>query len=170
MRVLGIDPGSRLTGFGIVETQQKGLVCIEAGVIRLQPASLAERLGQIHRDLEQVIDRCQPDTMAVEQVFMSRNAKSALTLGHARGAAIVAGINAGVPVTEYSATEIKQSIVGRGRAAKEQVQHMIKVLLALKQTPQSDMADALACAICHIHTQQSKDKLMRNPGYQAARL
>ena len=169
MRVLGIDPGSRLTGFGVVETQQAGLVCIEAGVIRLQPVSLAERLGQIYRELEQVINRCQPDTMAVEQVFMSRNAKSALTLGHARGAAIVAGIHAGVAVAEYSATEIKQAVVGHGRAAKEQVQHMIKVLLALKQTPQSDMADALACAICHIHTQQSENKFLRNPSYQVLR-
>lgn len=152
MRVLGIDPGSRITGFGVVQVLRNGrLQYIASGCIRARGPNLADRLRAIYEGINEIITTYQPTIFAAERVFMARNADSALKLGQARGAALCAGINGGLAVNEYSATEIKNAIVGRGRADKRQVQHMVRVLLDLNRTPPADAADALACAICHAH-------------------
>ncbi|OGI66212.1 MAG: crossover junction endodeoxyribonuclease RuvC [Candidatus Muproteobacteria bacterium RBG_16_60_9] len=152
MRVLGIDPGSRITGFGVVQMLRNGrLQYVASGCVRAPTAELAERLKAIYRGVDEIIATYQPTVLAAERIFMARNADSALKLGQARGAALCAGINAGLSVSEYSATEIKSTIVGRGRADKRQVQHMVRVLLDLDRAPPADAADALACAICHVH-------------------
>ena len=159
MRVLGIDPGSRNTGLGVVESTPDGLRAVAYQCIRLGGGPLPERLGAIYRGVSDMILEFEPDTVAVEQVFVSNNARSALVLGQARGSAICSAINRQRPVSEYSALQIKQSVVGTGGARKEQVQHMVRVLLGLTRTPQADEADALACAICHIHTAQVSGRL-----------
>ncbi len=159
MRILGIDPGSRITGLGVVESRQKKLIGIASQTVRLSPVELSIRLGQIYQSVTNLIEETNPDVVAVEQVFIATNAKAALTLGHARGAAICAAVNSGKPVVEYSAKQIKQAVVGTGGAAKEQVQHMVRILLGLNKVPQSDAADALACAICHIHTAELNQKI-----------
>ncbi len=159
MRILGIDPGSRITGLGIVEVRGRELKGVASRSIRLQGGELSPRLGKIYQAVNDIIEEYEPDLVAVEQVFMSNNAKSALTLGHARGAAICAAVNLGKPVSEYSAKQIKSAVVGTGGASKEQVQHMVRVLLGLTKTPQSDAADALACAICHLHSVSFERKL-----------
>jgi crossover junction endodeoxyribonuclease RuvC len=152
MRILGIDPGSRITGFGVVQVLRNGkLQYITSGCIRAPTGELAERLKSIYDGIIEIIASFQPTVFAAERVFMARNADSALKLGQARGAALCAGINGGLDVSEYSATEIKSAIVGRGRADKQQIQHMVRVLLDLNRAPQADAADALACAICHAH-------------------
>ncbi|MFL6649279.1 MAG: crossover junction endodeoxyribonuclease RuvC [Sulfurifustaceae bacterium] len=152
MRVLGVDPGSRVTGFGVVQVLRNGqLQYLTSGCIRAPAGSLAERLKSIHDGICEIVNAFQPAVFAIERVFMARNADSALKLGQARGAAIVAAINASLEVNEYSATEIKRAIVGRGGAEKNQVQHMVRVLLDLDRAPAADAADALACAICHAH-------------------
>lgn len=152
MRVLGIDPGSRITGFGVVQVLRNGkLQYITSGCIRTPAGALAERLKAIYDGVIEIIASYQPTVFAAERVFLARNADSALKLGQARGAAICAGVNRGLIVNEYSATEIKSAIVGRGRADKQQIQHMVRVLLELDGTPSTDAADALACAICHAH-------------------
>lgn len=152
MRILGIDPGSRITGFGVVQVLRNGkLQYVTSGCIRAPTGQLAERLKSIYDGINEIIASFQPTVFAAERVFLARNADSALKLGQARGAAICAGINGGLEVSEYSATEIKSAIVGRGRADKQQVQQMVRVLLDLNRAPQADAADALACAICHAH-------------------
>jgi len=152
MRVLGIDPGSRITGFGVVNVLRNGkLLYVASGCIRIPPGTLASRLKVVYEGVSKVIATYQPSHLAIERVFMSRNADSALKLGHARGAAVCAGINQALEVNEYTALQIKRAVVGRGRAAKEQVQHMVKALLQLDAQPPVDAADALACAICHAH-------------------
>jgi crossover junction endodeoxyribonuclease RuvC len=152
MRVLGIDPGSRVTGFGVVQVLRNGrLQYISSGCIRAPAGALADRLKSIYDGVGEIIASFQPTVFAAERVFLARNADSALKLGQARGAAICAGVNGGLQVSEYSATEIKSAIVGRGRAEKQQVQHMVRVLLDLDRAPPPDAADALACAICHAH-------------------
>lgn len=161
MRVLGIDPGSRNTGLGVVETTADGLCSIAFRRIRMSSEALPERLGMIYRGVESVINDFQPDAVAVEQVFFSKNAKSALILGQARGSAVCAAVNLERPVYEYSALQIKRAVVGSGNAKKEQVQHMVRILLGLTVTPGEDEADALACAICHIHTEQVQQKLAK---------
>lgn len=153
--ILGIDPGSRKTGFGIVEFSGGRSRYITSGVIRLPEAALPERLGIIHASVTELIELHCPQELAVEQVFMAKSAGSALKLGQARGAAIVACVARDMAVAEYSARQIKQSVVGTGAADKAQVQHMVKVLLKLPAEPQEDAADALAAALCHAHTQQS---------------
>jgi crossover junction endodeoxyribonuclease RuvC len=156
MRILGIDPGSRLTGFGVVHVLSSGKVnYVASGVVRVPAIALAERLKVIYDGVVQVIAEYRPEVMAVEKVFMARNADSALKLGQARAAAILAGANGDLPVSEYTALQIKQALVGKGHAQKEQVKHMVKALLALSGNPQADAADALACAICHAHHAQS---------------
>ena len=152
MRVLGIDPGSRVTGLGVVELTSDGLISVFYQGLSLKDSSLPVRLGQIYQGIRSVIADYAPDVVAVEQVFISNNAKSALVLGQARGAAVCSAVNAEKPVAEYSALQIKRAVVGTGSAKKEQVQHMVRVLLGLRTNPGSDAADALACAICHIHT------------------
>lgn len=150
-RILGIDPGLRVTGFGLITCDGGKLVYVTSGCIRASGASLPTRLGVIARDLAYVIAEEQPNEVAVEKVFVNVNPNSTLLLGQARGAAIAAAVLAGLPVTEYTAGQVKQAVVGKGRAQKPQVQAMVTRLLALPGAPSPDAADALACAICHAH-------------------
>jgi crossover junction endodeoxyribonuclease RuvC len=169
IRVLGIDPGSRVTGYGIIDQDGPRLRYVASGCIRTGDGPLAVRLGMIFDGVNRIIDEYRPQEMAIERVFMNKNADSALKLGQARGAAICAGVTRAVPVDEYAAREIKQAVVGKGGATKEQVQHMIRVLLALGDRPPSDAADALAVAICHGHIRQTRDRLVAlRPGNSAA--
>ena len=154
LRVLGIDPGSQITGLGIVDAQSSQLTHVFSESLKLPKAELSERLAKIYQRVHDVIQQYQPDVIALEKVFIAKNPQSALVLGHARGAAMVAAVNSGITTTEYSATEIKKTIVGRGRADKAQIQHMVRVLLGLRVAPDVDASDALACAICHVHQQQ----------------
>lgn len=150
-RILGIDPGLRVTGYGLVEAHGSRLAYLASGCIRAGTGSLPVRLGVIARDLAFLIAETQPSEVAVEKVFVNVNPSSTLLLGQARGAAIAAAVLAGLPVTEYTAGQVKQAVVGGGRAAKGQVQAMVVRLLALPGSPQADAADALAAAICHAH-------------------
>jgi crossover junction endodeoxyribonuclease RuvC len=150
-RILGIDPGLRVTGFGIIVQQGNSLVYVTSGCIRASGDSLAVRLGIIARDLAHVIAEEAPCEVAVEKVFVNINPSSTLLLGQARGAAIAAAVLAGLPVHEYTAGQVKQAVVGKGRADKSQVQEMVRRLLRLPGAPSPDAADALACAICHAH-------------------
>lgn len=153
MRVLGIDPGSRITGYGIIQKQGNRLLHIDNGAIFTDSAKdFPLRLHRIFTGLAEIIEQYRPDAMAVEQVFLSNNVQSALKLGQARGAAIVAGVSAGLPVSEYTALQVKQAVVGHGKAAKEQVQQMVKALLNLPEIAQADASDALAVAICHANS------------------
>ncbi len=153
--ILGIDPGSLKTGFGIINYVGGKSEYVTSGVIRLPSGALPERLKIIYRSVTELVEQYCPQELAVEQVFMARSAGSALKLGQARGAAIVACAAQEMDVFEYSARQIKQSVVGTGAAEKTQVQHMVKVLLKLPGEPAEDAADALAAALCHAHTQQS---------------
>jgi crossover junction endodeoxyribonuclease RuvC len=148
-RIMGIDPGSRKTGFGIIEIIKNQPHYIASGVIKLDTGDLAQRLERIFTDLQTIIKQYQPTVVAVEQVFMSNNASSALKLGQARGAAITAVAIHQLPVAEYAARKIKQAIVGYGQAEKTQIQSMVMSLLKLNKKPQVDAADALAAALCH---------------------
>jgi crossover junction endodeoxyribonuclease RuvC len=152
--VLGIDPGTAIMGYGVVGRSGEKLVVLDYGVI-MTPASLPldKRLQSLYRDLTALINRFHPMEVVVEELFFSRNSRSALAVGQARGAAILAAANAGITVSEYTPLEVKQAIVGYGRASKEQVQRMVCMLLDLECIPQpDDAADALAIAICHLHT------------------
>jgi crossover junction endodeoxyribonuclease RuvC len=170
MRVLGIDPGSRITGFGIVEAEAGALRHVDSGQIRLSDYELAQRLRIIYRRLEAVIVEHRPQVMAVEKVFLARNPQSALVLGQARGAAIVAGAIHDLEVAEYTALQVKQSVVGKGKAAKQQVQHMVRVLLGLRGEPPTDCADALACAICHLNHSHGRARWLQGLSTAGARL
>lgn len=169
-RILGIDPGSRVTGFGIIDVSQGKTSHVHSGDITLSGDALTDRLGQIFRRVIDLVERYQPDEMAIERVFMARNADSALKLGQARGAAICGAVQAAVPVSEYSPREIKQAVVGRGSAAKEQVQHMIRVLLNLRAELRADQADALAVALCHSHIRETLRRIPVAERVQAGRL
>jgi len=149
VRILGVDPGSRFTGFGVVDYKAGQFIVIDYGVIKIKPVGFPERLQQIFEDLGEVIAFQKPTTMAIEQVFVAKNPSSALKLGHARGAAMLAGSCAGLFASEYSALQIKKAIVGTGRADKPQMQKMIMLLLGLTELPQNDAADALSVALCH---------------------
>ncbi|MBS1270607.1 MAG: Crossover junction endodeoxyribonuclease RuvC [Gammaproteobacteria bacterium] len=153
---MGIDPGSIVTGYGVVEARGARLHHIASAAIRIPRTGTSARLGLIYEKISDAIRQNQPDAIAVEKVFMARNARSALILGQARGAALVACGQVDSHVHEYSALEIKKAVVGRGRADKFQVQHMIRVLLGLREALQADAADALACAICHINHARSR--------------
>lgn len=150
-RILGIDPGLRITGFGLVIEHDGRLVYVASGCIKAGGDSLPVRLGVIARDIAHVIAEERPTEVAIERVFVNVNPNSTLLLGQARGAAIAAAVLAGLPVHEYTAGQVKQSVVGRGRAQKTQVQEMVRRLLSLPGAPSPDAADALACAICHAH-------------------
>lgn len=153
MIILGIDPGSRKTGYGLISKQGNRLVHIDNGAIFTQSANdFPQRLEKIFTGLSAIIAQYQPEVVAVENVFLAKNAMSALKLGQARGAAIVAAVNVGLPVHEYTAMQVKQAVVGTGRAEKAQVQQMIKALLNLPEVAQEDASDALAVAICHAHS------------------
>ncbi|UFS69090.1 crossover junction endodeoxyribonuclease RuvC [Geomonas sp. RF6] len=153
MIILGIDPGSRITGYGLISKQGNRLIHLDNGAIFTQSAKeFPERLAKIYSGLSVIIDEFKPDAVAVENVFLAKNAQSALKLGQARGAAIVAAVSAGLPVFEYTALQVKQAVVGTGRAEKVQVQQMIKALLNLPEIAQEDASDSLAVAICHAHS------------------
>jgi crossover junction endodeoxyribonuclease RuvC len=164
-RILGIDPGLRITGFGLIVCEGKTLRYVTSGCIRTSGESLPTRLGIIARDLAHVIREEAPTEVAVEKVFVNVNPNSTLLLGQARGAAIAAAVLAGLPVAEYTAGQVKQAVVGQGRALKPQVQEMVRRLLALSGTPAPDAADALACAICHAHGAEGLGGLRRT-GYR----
>jgi crossover junction endodeoxyribonuclease RuvC len=152
VRILGIDPGLVVTGYGVVEKNGSALAYVASGRIRADAdGSLAERLATILTGLAEVIATFGPREAAVEKVFVNVNPHSTLLLGQARGAAICAAVSAGLPVAEYTALQVKQAVVGQGQARKEQVQEMVKRLLRLQGMPGADAADALACAICHAH-------------------
>ena len=153
--ILGIDPGSRITGYGVVRDTGRGCEYVASGCIRTGSGELSERLRAVFSGVSEVIRTYGPVTMGIEQVFMARNADSALKLGQARGAAIVAGAEAGLQIAEYTATQVKQAIAGTGGADKQQVQRMVMHLLKLLEKPQIDASDALAIALCHAHHQQS---------------
>lgn len=160
-RILGIDPGSRITGYGVIEESAGGALYITSGSIRVNSDYLPERLKQIFAGISEIVEQFQPDQMAIEQVFMHKNADSALKLGQARGAAICAAQSGGLPVYEYAARQIKQALVGKGNAQKEQVQHMVKVLLGITGNLQSDAGDALGVCLCHAHYQQTERRLKK---------
>jgi len=154
VRVFGIDPGSERTGYGCVETDgSRHRVVICGAITAPAKASFPEKLLQIHARLSALLEQCRPDSVAIENLFHSVNVRSALKLGHARGVAMLAAVEAGVPVLEYTPAEIKRAVVGYGRAEKAQVQQMVKLLLGLTAVPSPhDAADALAVAICHVHS------------------
>lgn len=157
-RIIGIDPGSLITGYALVDAESGRCTHVASGCLRLPKGDLPVRLKTIFEELGQIIAEHQPDDMAVEQVFVSRNPASAIKLGQARGAAICAGAAAHLEVAEYSAAEIKQAIVGRGHAGKQQIQHMVKVLLNLQGRIQADAADALAVALTHAHISHTRQR------------
>jgi len=149
-RIIGVDPGSRLTGYGVIDAGQGRLQYIACGVVKTNTQySFAHRLNEIFEGINEVVQLHNPVVAAIEDVFMASNPRSALKLGHARGAAVVAVMQNGLAVYDYSPRVVKQAVVGYGQAEKSQVQHMVKVLLGLSGTPSSDAADALAVAICH---------------------
>jgi crossover junction endodeoxyribonuclease RuvC len=159
--ILGIDPGSRITGFGVVEQQGSTIKHIAHGHIPTRGDVMADRLLQIYEKILEVVHQYQPQQGAIEQVFVHINPQSALKLGQARGAALVAMAGCGLALHEYSAKQIKQSVVGYGGADKAQVQHMVRCLLKLTKSPQVDAADGLAAAICHCHSQQLQSRLQK---------
>jgi crossover junction endodeoxyribonuclease RuvC len=164
MIILGIDPGSRITGFGLIDNQANRIDYIDSGNIKVSGDSLPQRLGFIFAAVDEVIRQHQPEHMSIENVFMARNADSALKLGQARGAAICAAHQAGLEIAEYAPREIKQAIVGSGAGSKEQVQHMVKRLLGIQQDLQADEADGLAIAICHAQFYATQQKTGIDPG------
>ena len=151
-RIVGIDPGLRVTGFGVIERHGNELVYVTSGCIKSSDRqSLPERIRTLFAGISEVVATYGPDQAAVEKVFVNVNPQSTLLLGQARGAALSALVHAGLPVAEYTALQVKQAVVGQGKAAKGQVQHMVIRLLELPGAPPADAADALACAICHAH-------------------
>lgn len=152
MKILGIDPGLRTTGFGVIHKQGSKLTYIASGTIKTIDGTLPERLKTILSGVSEIVCTYQPDCAAIEKVFVNVNPQSTLLLGQARGAAICALVAADLAVAEYTALQVKQGVVGHGRAKKEQVQDMVQRLLALSGVPGSDAADALGVAICHAHS------------------
>ena len=162
MLILGIDPGSRITGYGVINWVGQRIEYVASGCIRIQGDELPDRLNQVFTGVNEIIETYCPQEMAIERVFMAKNADSALKLGQARGVAIVAGTQHQLPVSEYAAREVKQAVVGKGGADKAQVQHMVAHLLKLPGLPQADAADALAIAICHAHSTAASVVLARS--------
>lgn len=158
-RILGVDPGSRSTGFGIIDAAPNGPVLVACGCIRTDSDNFPQRLKQIYDGIVAVVRQHQPDELAIEQVFMHKNADSALKLGQARGAALCAALVSGLEVHEYAARSIKQAVVGKGNADKTQVQHMVKILLKLSGQLQADAGDALGVALCHLHTRETNKRI-----------
>lgn len=160
-RVLGIDPGSRTTGYGVVDDLSGQFALVAFGCIRTETERFSERLRQIYEGIFKIAHDYQPTELAIEQVFVRKNADSALKLGHARGAAICGGVAAALPVYEYTARQVKLALVGKGSADKHQVQHMVRVLLQRQDTLTLDASDALAVALCHVHHQQTERRMRR---------
>ena len=150
--VLGIDPGSRRTGYGLLAVRERSVEYVASGCIKAEVGDMPQRLGIIYRGVSELIDQFNPTELAIEEVFLAKNASSALKLGQARGVAIAAAVAGELPVHEYAARRVKQSLVGTGRGSKEQVAHMVRILLKLPGAPQADAADALAIALCHVNT------------------
>lgn len=169
-RILGIDPGSRITGYGLIDAQGPRTRYVDSGCVRVAARELAPRLSEIFSGVQELLERFRPDIVAIERVFMHRNADSALKLGQARGAALSAVALAALPVAEYAPAQIKQAVVGRGHADKAQVQHMVTALLGLTRAPQADAADALAAALCHAHTGGTLERLPGLTGTRGGRL
>lgn len=167
-RILGIDPGLRVTGYGVIEIRATRLSYVASGCVKTLAADLPDRLKTILDGLSEVIALNAPAQVAIEKVFVNVNPQSTLLLGQARGTAICAAVLAGLPVAEYTALQVKQSVVGAGHARKEQVQEMVKRLLNLPGHPSPDAADALACAICHAHGGQGLGT-MATTGYRVRR-
>ena len=168
--ILGIDPGSRVTGYGLIKQIDQKIEYLDSGCIRTSvDGELSQKLLQIYDGICYLMDHYSPEEVAIEQVFMHENPNSALKLGHARGVAMVAAASHRVKVSEYSAREIKQSIVGYGAAEKAQVSHMVVHLLSLTSKPQSDAADALAIAICHSHKRHSISRVLSRQGVRLRR-
>ena len=159
MRIFGIDPGSERTGYVCVETDGRRHQLVACGAITaLAGDGFPQRLARIHRELSRHLAACHPDFVAIENLFHAKNARSALKLGHARGVAMLAAVDAGCPIVEYTPAEVKRAVVGYGRAEKQQVQQMVKLLLGLDEAPTPyDAADALAVAICHLHNAPKAD-------------
>lgn len=152
MRILGIDPGSRVTGYGLIDTRGNQLEFIACGTIRTAgEKDFSRRLLVIFSDLSEIIHTYEPEAAAVEEVFLARDPRAALKLGHARGAAVVAALHQGLQVFSYSPRRVKQTVAGYGHAGKAQIQYMVRMLLGLNAEPSKDAADALALAICHAH-------------------
>ena len=158
-RILGIDPGSRVTGYGLIDSDGRHSRHLTSGVIKTEGEDFPVRLGIIFRGVAELIAEHKPAVFAIEQVFLAKNAQSALKLGQARGAAICAAVNAELPVFEYSPREVKQAVVGNGGADKSQMQFMIRTLLNLQLNPSEDQADALGIALCHGHVGATKERL-----------
>jgi crossover junction endodeoxyribonuclease RuvC len=153
MRILGIDPGTRITGYGIIDVEGNRLRHVDNGIVKTRSTDpLPIRLKAIYDGLTVVLEEFSPEAVAIEQVFLAKNPKAALTLGHARGTAVIASVNLNLEVHEYSALQVKSAVVGYGHAAKQQVQQMVKALLNLPEVAQEDAADALAVAICHANS------------------
>jgi crossover junction endodeoxyribonuclease RuvC len=152
MIVLGVDPGSKITGYGLIKKDNNSLTCIDAGTISSSDkAPFYRKIHNIFRSMVEIMERYQPDEMAIEDVFFAKNVKSSLKLGHARGAALIAAVDCDVKIFEYTPLEIKKSVVGYGRATKDQIRAMVKVILNLKKQLGPDSSDALAAAICHLN-------------------
>ena len=166
VRVLGVDPGSRVTGYGLIDVRQDAVRYVASGCINTKGGTkggaLPLRLAEIYRGLRQVIAAHAPNEFAIEDVFFARNPQSALKLGQARGVAIAAAVGADLPVNEYAARAVKQAVVGTGRASKAQVAYMVRMLLQLDAEPASDAADALAVALCHVNTRRQATKDFRS--------
>ena len=161
VRILGVDPGLRITGFGVIEKSGSKLSYLASGCIKTDgQAALPKRLGTIHAGLREVVAQYQPDQAVIEIVFVNVNPQSTLLLGQARGAAITGLVSCGLEVAEYTALQVKQAVVGNGHADKKQVQHMVRRLLSLSGDPSPDAADALACAIAHAHGGQGLGALV----------
>jgi len=164
MRVMGVDPGTLTSGFGIVaEEDDKLFYVVSGGISPSAKQPFPKRLKKIYEEIEKIIDKYKPRVVVIEDLFVSKNIQSALKLGHARGVAILAAMNAGLPVFEYAPLEVKQAVVGNGKAEKKQVQIMVKTLLDLPKVPHpADAADALAAAICHIHSSRLRE-ILKSP-------
>jgi len=160
MRILGIDPGTRITGYGIIDVEGNRLRHVDNGIIKTRSSDpLPLRLKTIYDGLSTILKEFSPQAVAVEQVFLAKNPRAALTLGHARGTAVLCAVNLGLEVHEYSALQVKSAVVGYGHAAKQQVQQMVKALINLPEVAQEDAADALAVAICHANSRTMKQAI-----------
>ena len=169
-RIIGIDPGSQITGYGIIEMDSNRAIHVAHGMIKVQGAALGKKLPLIVVEVSKRISAHRPVEAAIERVFMHRHADSALKLGQARGAAMIAFVEHGLDVFEYTANQVKQATVGKGHAAKQQVQHMVKILLCLQKIPQADAADALAIALCHGHSREGLLRMNGVTGIKGGRL
>jgi crossover junction endodeoxyribonuclease RuvC len=158
MRILGVDPGTVVVGFAVIEQTDRDCRALEFGCFRLQTQlAFPQKLKKIYEELSKIILEFRPDEFAIEDVFYAENAKVAIKMGHARGVALLAAVNHEIPTSEYSPKEIKQAVVGNGAASKEQVQRMVKQLLRLNTLPSPlDVSDALAVALCHLHRAESR--------------